>query len=61
MPAIGTTDQTKRSATALEDIAERIAALVEAKAKQAETGGWIFKVNRDSEGFISTVEATPKT
>jgi hypothetical protein len=55
MPVIGTTNEAKLSTRALEDIGARLEEMLAAKTK-----GWIFKVHRDKEGFISTVEAEPK-
>ena len=59
MPAIGQTDNTKRSALALEDISERLAEMIEAKAGRAESHEWVFTVNRDKDGFIQTITVTP--
>jgi hypothetical protein len=60
MPVINKPDDAKRSANAMADIAERLSEMVEAKSKQREINGWLFIVNRDAEGFITTVEAEPK-
>ena len=56
MPVIGTSDNSKLSRIALEDLNDHLEEILEAKSK-----GWTFTVHRDEDGFIKTVEAEPKT